>query len=113
MLFLKCTNHKPDSFFEMANKLCFLDIEPLQFYILFKYNPYTEPLWRSAVNGFGNALVPAENRIAGKLKYQLRSITGNTLQFLQEFKRYQELIRRKSIQRELVTERENLLGKLR
>ena len=61
---------------------------------VFQYNPYTEPLWRSAVNAFGNALMPAENRIAGKLKYQLRSITGNTLQFLQEFKRYQELIRR-------------------
>ena len=39
-------------------------------------------------------------------------MNANTLQFLQEFKRYQELIRRPSIQRELVTERENLLGKL-
>ena len=84
----------------------FVGLNPIQ------YNPYTEPLWQAAVNQFGNSLVPAENRIAGKLKYQLRSITGNTLQFLQEFKRYQELIRRPSIQRELVTERENLLGKL-
>ena len=84
----------------------FVGLNPIQ------YNPYTEPLWKAAMNQFGNSLVPAENRIAGKLKYQLRSITGNTLQFLQEFKRYQELIRRQSIQRELVTERENLLGKL-
>ena len=56
--------------------------------------------------------MPAENRIAGKLKAQLRNMNANTLQFLQEFKRYQELIRRPSIQRELVAERENLLGKL-
>ena len=77
-----------------------------------QYNPYTEPLWRAAVNQFGSSLIPAESRIAGKLKYQLRSINGNTLQFLQEFKRYLELIRRPSIQRELITERENLLGKL-
>ena len=48
----------------------------------------------------------------GKLKAQLRNMNANTLQFLQEFKRYQELIRRPSIQRELVAERENLLGKL-
>ena len=34
------------------------------------------------------------------------------MQFLQEFKRYQELIRRPSIQRELIAERENLLAKI-
>lgn len=61
---------------------------------------------------FESALVPAENRIAGKLKSQLRNMNANTLQFLQEFKRYQELIRRPAIQRELVVERENLLAKL-
>ena len=61
---------------------------------------------------YGNALSPAEHRIAGKLKNQLRNMNANTMQFLQEFKRYQELIRRPSIQRELVTERENLLGKI-
>lgn len=71
-----------------------------------------EPQWQAAVAAYGNALVPAENRIAGKLKSQLRNMNANTLQFLQEFKRYQELIKRPAIQRELVVERENLLGKL-
>ena len=37
---------------------------------------------------------------------------GNTMQLLQEFKRYKETIVRPSIQRELVAERESLLGKL-
>ena len=61
---------------------------------------------------FENSLIPAENRIAGKLRSQLRNMHGNTLQLLQEFKRYKELIKRPSIQRELVAERESLLGKL-
>ena len=41
-----------------------------------------------------------------------RNMNANTMQFLQEFKRYQELIRRPSIQRELIAERENLLAKI-
>ena len=61
---------------------------------------------------FENSLVPAERRIAGKLRSQLRNMHGNTLQLLQEFKRYKELIKRPSIQRELMAERESLLGKL-
>ena len=73
---------------------------------------FLEPQWQAAVTSYENALVPAENRIAGKLKAQLRNMNANTLQFLQEFKRYQELIKRPSIQRELVVEREKLLGKL-
>ena len=77
-----------------------------------QFNPYTEPIWRGAIKQYENALGPAEHRIAGKLKNQLRNMNANTMQFMQEFKRYQELIRRPSIQRELVTERENLLGKI-
>ena len=77
-----------------------------------QYNPYTEPIWRSAIKQYENALSPAEHRIAGKLKNQLRNMNANTMQFMQEFKRYQELIRRPSIQRELVAEREILLGKI-
>jgi len=77
-----------------------------------QYNPYTEPRWRAAVTRFENGLAPAENRIAGKLKAQLRSMNANTLQFLQEFKRYRELIGRPSIRRELVAERESLLARL-
>ena len=50
---------------------------------------FSEPQWQAAVTSYENALVPAENRIAGKLKAQLRNMNANTLQFLQEFKRYQ------------------------
>ena len=71
--------------------------------------PISEPLWRNAVAQFESALDPAENRIAGKLKKQCQNKNGNTLQFLQEFKRYKELIRRPSIQKSLVRNKKSLL----
>ena len=86
--------------------------QPFDRLIATQYSPYTEPLWRAAVTQFENSLAPAERRIAGKLRSQLRNMHGNTLQLLQEFMRYQESIQRPSIQRELVAERESLLGKL-
>ncbi|XP_034239710.1 cytoplasmic dynein 2 heavy chain 1 [Thrips palmi] len=75
-------------------------------------NPYTEPLWRAAVNQFQQSLHPTEERVASKLKLQLRSVNANTLQLLQEFKRYQVLIELDSVKRTLVPERENLLSLL-
>ena len=86
--------------------------EPFDKLIPTQYSPYTEPIWRAAVTQFENSLAPAERRIAGKLRSQLRNMHGNTLQLLQEFKRHQETIKRPSIRRELVAERESLLGKL-
>ncbi|KAJ9584167.1 hypothetical protein L9F63_021464, partial [Diploptera punctata] len=85
----------------------FSGLNPIQF------NPYTEPLWRAAVKQFEHSLIPTEERVAGKLQSQLRNVNANTLQLLQEFKRYQELIQRPSVGTKLIPERENLLGLLR
>lgn len=52
----------------------FSGLNPLQ------YNAYTEPVWRMAVTQFERCLVPTEDRVAGKLKSQLRNINRNTLQ---------------------------------
>ena len=76
------------------------------------YNPYTEPLWQAAVRQFENSLKPAEQRISGKLRSQLSSMSSSAYQLMQEFKRYKELIKRESMKRELVAEREVLLGEL-
>ncbi|KAF0306076.1 Cytoplasmic dynein 2 heavy chain 1 [Amphibalanus amphitrite] len=84
----------------------FSGLNPLQ------YNPYTEPLWKAAVQQFQNLLKPAEQKIAGKLRMQLRNMQGNALQLMQEFKRYRELIKEESIRKELIAEREMLLGQL-
>nr|CAD7453929.1 unnamed protein product [Timema tahoe] len=105
------------------------------------YNPYTEKLWRAAVAQFEHSLVPMEERVAGKLRAQLKHINANTLQVLHnidmlsriprfvrtscfnklcsplqllyEFKRYQELIERPIVCNALVAERESLLAALR
>ncbi|XP_037092634.1 cytoplasmic dynein 2 heavy chain 1-like [Pollicipes pollicipes] len=84
----------------------FAGLNPLQ------YNPYTDPLWKAAVQQFQNLLKPAEQKIAGKLRMQLRNMQGNALQLMQEFKRYRELIKEESIRKELIAEREMLLGQL-
>lgn len=84
----------------------FAGLKPVQ------YNPYTEPLWQAAVRQFENFLKPAEQRIAGKLRAQLRNMNSSAYQLMQEFKRYKELIKRDSIQTELVAEREMLLSEL-
>lgn len=76
------------------------------------YNPYTEPLWQAGVRQFENSLKPAEQRISGKLRNQLSSMNSNAYQLMQEFKRYKELIKRDSMKRELIAEREVLLSEL-
>lgn len=76
------------------------------------YNPYTEPLWEAAVKQFGNSLKPAEQRVSGKLRSQLRGMSTSAYQLMQEFKRYMEVIKRENIMRELIGEREMLLGEL-
>lgn len=45
-----------------------------------QYNPYTEPTWQAAVNQFEVRIQPAEERVAAKLKHQLRNANLNTLQ---------------------------------
>ncbi|XP_013392185.1 cytoplasmic dynein 2 heavy chain 1, partial [Lingula anatina] len=84
----------------------FAGLNPLQ------YNPYTQPLWKAAVAQYERAMAPAEQRIAGKLRSQFRSMQANSQQLLREFQRYKELIKRPSISKEMVAERETLLGQL-
>ena len=45
-----------------------------------QYNPYTEPLWRAAVDQYNRAMAPAEQRIAGKLRNQFRGLEQNSQQ---------------------------------
>ena len=84
----------------------FASVQPLA------YNPYTAPLWQRAVSQFEAVLEPAEQRIAGKLREQLRQCLSQPHQLLREFQRYKELVRRPIISRALVTEREALLAEL-
>ncbi|CAH1776602.1 unnamed protein product [Owenia fusiformis] len=84
----------------------FSGLNPLQ------YNPYTQPLWKAAVAQYERAMSPAEQKIAGKLRSQFRGMEANSQQLLREFQKYKELIKRPSISKDMVSERETLLGQL-
>lgn len=54
--------------------LPFFGLNPLH------YNPYTEPLWRAAVVQYEKAMMPAEQKIAGKLRNQFRQLSAHSHQ---------------------------------
>lgn len=49
------------------------------------YNPYTEPLWRAAVVQYEKAMMPAEQKIAGKLRDQFRQLSAHSHQVSLKF----------------------------
>lgn len=74
-------------------------LQPLQ------HNPYTEPLWKAAVAQYERGVAPAELRIASKLRGKFQQLQAQPHQLLREFQKYQELIKRQNISKELTTER--------
>uniref|UniRef100_A0A8D8QIW2 Cytoplasmic dynein 2 heavy chain 1 n=2 Tax=Cacopsylla melanoneura TaxID=428564 RepID=A0A8D8QIW2_9HEMI len=76
------------------------------------YNAYTESIWSSAIKAFENHMRPSEERVGGKLKMQFKNVNTNTLQLLQEYRRYIELIQRPVIKSILQAERQMLLSQL-
>ncbi|XP_053400577.1 cytoplasmic dynein 2 heavy chain 1-like [Mercenaria mercenaria] len=84
----------------------FMGLNPLQ------YNPYTAPLWAAAVSQYERSMAPAEQKTVAKLRGQFRQLEGNPQQLLREFQRYKSLIKRPGISKEMVGERETLLGQL-
>uniref|UniRef100_A0A3Q1N3R0 Dynein cytoplasmic 2 heavy chain 1 n=3 Tax=Bos TaxID=9903 RepID=A0A3Q1N3R0_BOVIN len=77
-----------------------------------QYNPYTEPLWKAAVSQYEKIIAPAEQKIAGKLKNYISEIQDSPQQLLQAFLKYKELVKRPTISKELMLERETLLARL-
>ncbi|XP_054724974.1 LOW QUALITY PROTEIN: cytoplasmic dynein 2 heavy chain 1-like [Uloborus diversus] len=75
-------------------------------------NPYTEVLWEAALAQHDHATAPAKKRVAHKLRGRLGTSQANPLQLIQEFKKYEHLIKQPIIKEELTTERELLLGQL-
>ena len=75
-----------------------------------QHNPYTEPLWKAAVAQYERGVAPAEVRIAGKLRLKFQQLQAQPHLLLREFQRYQELIKRPNISKELTTERYSHAG---
>uniref|UniRef100_A0A673TLY6 Dynein cytoplasmic 2 heavy chain 1 n=1 Tax=Suricata suricatta TaxID=37032 RepID=A0A673TLY6_SURSU len=84
----------------------FTGLNPVQ------YNPYTEPLWKAAVSQYEKIIAPAEQKIAGKLKNYISEIQDSPQQLLQAFLKYKELVKRPTISKELMLERETLLARI-
>uniref|UniRef100_A0A8C5XJH6 Dynein cytoplasmic 2 heavy chain 1 n=1 Tax=Microcebus murinus TaxID=30608 RepID=A0A8C5XJH6_MICMU len=84
----------------------FTGLNPVQ------YNPYTEPLWKAAVSQYEKIIAPAEQKIAGRLKNYISEIQDSPQQLLQAFLKYKELVKRPTISKELMLERETLLARL-
>ncbi|KPP72256.1 cytoplasmic dynein 2 heavy chain 1-like [Scleropages formosus] len=78
------------------------------------YNPYTEPLWKAAVLQFERTIAPAELEIATRLKAWIGEVQDSPQQvpLLQAFQKYKELIKRPTVSKNLLSERETLLAKL-
>ena len=38
------------------------------------YNPFTDPLWKSAIEQFERAIQPTEDKVSGKLRQKLREL---------------------------------------
>uniref|UniRef100_A0A671EFV8 Dynein cytoplasmic 2 heavy chain 1 n=1 Tax=Rhinolophus ferrumequinum TaxID=59479 RepID=A0A671EFV8_RHIFE len=84
----------------------FTGLNPVQ------YNPYTEPLWKAAVSQYEKIIAPTEQKIAGKLKNYISEIQDSPQQLLQAFLKFKELVKRPTISKELMLERETLLARL-
>ena len=54
---------------------------------------------------YEKGVAPAEVRIAGKLRAKFQELQAQPHQLLREFQKYQELIKRPNISKELTTER--------
>lgn len=65
--------------------------------------------WERLRRKFEDGLVPAEKKVAEKLKTQIADMK-NSSSMAEEFRRYRELIKRERIKRELCSEREALLS---
>ncbi|RZF43242.1 hypothetical protein LSTR_LSTR016848 [Laodelphax striatellus] len=95
------TDFKLDSSFK-----CFMDMNVLNL------SPYNEATWRDAVKHFENSIKPAEEHVGSKILQHFQTVNVNTMQLLQEFRKYQELIERPLVRSLLTPQRECLLGLL-
>jgi dynein heavy chain 2 len=77
------------------------------------YNPYTEPLWASAVDKYERTISPVEAAVAAHFRRNSTPILDQPQMLLQEFQKYRNLMERPAIRRALVSEREALLSLLK
>lgn len=76
------------------------------------YNPYTNAQWKNAVAAFEENIQPIESHVSENLRTQLENLKQKPQIALRELQRYQHLLQRPFIAKELSAERENVLGQI-
>ena len=82
----------------------FHGINPLQ------YNPYTQSVWKRAVEDFYQRISAAEKLMAERIREKLRLIETNYHMIVIELEKYLDLIRIPSMKKALLAERQMVLG---
>ena len=77
------------------------------------YNPYTEPQWARAKKEYERMVDPVESAVANRFRRNIGPLMDRPQTLLSEFQKYKNLMRRPTIRRALVSERETLLSLLR
>jgi dynein heavy chain 2 len=77
------------------------------------YNPYTEPQWARAKREYDRTVDPVEAAVANRFRRNIAPIMDRPQLLLNEFQKYKNLMRRPTIRRALVSERESLLSLLK
>ena len=75
-------------------------------------NPYTQDTWTQAVEAYERLLLPIEEHISGKLRAQITGLSDRPQQLLREFLKYNNLVSRQNISRQMQPERETLMAQL-
>ena len=77
------------------------------------YNPYTEPQWARAKKEYERMVDPVESAVANRFRRNVAPMMDRPQMLLTEFQKYKNLMRRPTIRRALVSERESLLSLLK
>jgi dynein heavy chain 2 len=84
----------------------FRDVRALQ------CNPYTQGAWTQAKEAYERLLLPIEEHISGKLRSQIAGLSDRPQQLLREFLKFNNLVSRRNISRQMQPERETLMAQL-
>ena len=75
-----------------------------------QYNPYTQYVWKRAVEDFYERIGAAEKLMAERIREKLRLIETNYQMIVIELEKYLDLIRIPSMKKALLAERQMVLG---
>eukprot|EP01035_Chromulina_nebulosa_P017590 gene17590-23160_t len=77
------------------------------------YNPYTEPIFNKAVEEYEKLIEPIESAVSVHFRKNLSALLDRPQTLLREFQKYESILQRPTIRKDIASERETLLSLLR